>query len=103
MPKTLAELKAEIFSALAHSNRIRILESLRDDMKCNCELLVELKLEQSNLSRHLKALVDAGILISWKEGVRVNYKIADNRIFKILELGGAIGRAGIERKLPVLK
>lgn len=103
MPKTLAELKAEIFSALSHSNRIRIIESLRDDMKCNCELLVELKLEQSNLSRHLKALVDAGILISWKEGVRVNYKIADNRIFKMLELAGAIGRAGIARKLPVLK
>lgn len=103
MPKTLAELKAEIFSAIAHSNRIRILESLRNGVKCNCELLVELKLEQSNLSRHLKALVEAGILISWKEGVRVNYKIADNRIFKILELAGAIRKAALERKLPVLK
>lgn len=103
MPKTLTELKAEMLMTLAHPNRIRILECLRSGTKCNCELVAELSLEQSNLSRHLKILVEAGVLISWKEGVRVNYRIADKRIFEILELAGAIARGNIEKKVLVLK
>jgi len=103
MPKTPVELKAEMLIAIAHPNRIRILESLRKEFRCNCELMTELQLEQSNLSRHLKILVNSGILISWKDGVRVNYRIADKRIFEILELAGTIARGNIERKTLVLK
>ena len=84
MQITPAEMKAEILEALAHPNRIRIVEYLGKKIRCNCELLPELEMEQSNLSRHLKILVQAGVLISWKEGLRVNYKIADERVFKIL-------------------
>ena len=65
--KTSADLKAEILLALAHPNRIRIVELLRKDVMCNCELAPALELEQSNLSRHLKILVQAGILRSWKK------------------------------------
>ena len=80
------ELKANILVAIAHPNRIRILEQLRNDIKCNCELAPALGLEQSNLSRHLKVLTQAGVLISWKDGLRVNFKVADERIFEILDL-----------------
>lgn len=83
-------LRAEILAALAHPNRIRILECLREDPRCNRELAPELGLEQSNLSRHLKLLVQAGILVSWKEGLRVNFKIADQRVYRILDLAKAI-------------
>jgi ArsR family transcriptional regulator len=96
--KSAVELKAEILSALAHPNRVRILEYLRRDVRCNCELAPALELEQSNLSRHLKILVQAGILMSWKEGLRVNFKVSDDRIFKILELAKAIARKEIEQK-----
>ena len=53
--------------AIAHPNRIRILELLRKDVRCNCELAPALEMEQSNLSRHLKILVQAGVIVSWKE------------------------------------
>ena len=101
--KTSADLKAEILIAVAHPNRIRILELLRKDTMCNCELAPVLDLEQSNLSRHLKILVQAGILVSWKDGLRVNFKVADDRIFKILDLTAVVARQETEKKTVVLE
>ncbi|MCX6132300.1 MAG: metalloregulator ArsR/SmtB family transcription factor [Ignavibacteriales bacterium] len=101
--KKSADLKAEILVALAHPNRIRIVELLRKDVLCNCELAPALELEQSNLSRHLKILVHAGILTSWKDGLRVNFKVTDDRIFKILDVAAAIARLESEKKAEALK
>jgi len=101
--KKAVELKAEILAALAHPNRIRIIELLRKDVMCNCELAPALELEQSNLSRHLKILVQAGILNSWKDGLRVNFKVADDRIFRILEVASAIARREVEKKTEALE
>ncbi len=101
--KTSAEFKANILAALAHPNRIRIVEYLRRDVRCNCELAPALELEQSNLSRHLKILVQAGILKSWKEGLRVNFKVTDERIFKILDMSAAIARQEVEKKVEALE
>jgi len=103
MMKTSADLKADILGALAHPNRIRIIEYLRKDVRCNCELAPALDLEQSNLSRHLKILVQAGILKSWKDGLRVNFKVADERIFRILGIATAIARQEIEKKVEALE
>ncbi|MFN3695518.1 MAG: ArsR/SmtB family transcription factor [Ignavibacterium sp.] len=78
---------SEILAALSHPNRIRILKALkREKVLCGCEILPMLGLEQSNLSRHLSTLVKAGILIAWKDGVRMNYKIADERIFDLMDM-----------------
>ena len=103
MMKTSADLKAEILVALAHPNRIRIIELLRKDVMCNCELAPALDLEQSNLSRHLKILVRTGVLKSWKDGLRVNFKVADQRILKILDLAAAIARQEVEMKAEALE
>ena len=97
MKRSQIEQKAEILLAIAHPNRIRILEQLQKEVKCNCELAPALGLEQSNLSRHLKILTQAGILVSWKDGLRVNFKIADKRIFDLLELAESIA----SRHVPV--
>ena len=103
MKQTQEELKANILSALAHPNRIRILEYLKNGIKCNCEIAPALELEQSNLSRHLKILVQEGILISWKEGLRVNYKIADERIFDILNSAGNVARQEAQKRIKILQ
>ena len=101
--KSAAVLKAEILSALAHPNRIRILEYLRKDVRCNCELAPALELEQSNLSRHLKILVQSGILVSWKDGLRVNFKVADDRIFRILDSVTTLARQHIDKSVEALE
>jgi len=103
MPQSSAELKAQMLAALAHPNRIRILEHLQRETRCNCELGPALELEQSNLSRHLKLLVQAGILSSSKEGLKVNFRVTDQRVFKILELAAALARQDIEHKHEVLQ
>lgn len=103
MQKTQQDLKANILGALGHPNRIRILEFLKNGVKCNCEIAPELNLEQSNLSRHMKILVQEGIVLSWKEGLRVNYKIADKRIFDILAIVGDVARKHAEAKIDVLE
>ncbi|MFO7446370.1 MAG: metalloregulator ArsR/SmtB family transcription factor [Ignavibacteriaceae bacterium] len=102
MRKTHEELKANILNALGHQNRIRILEYLKNGIKCNCEIAPALDLEQSNLSRHLKILIQEGIIISWKEGLRVNYKIADPKIFDIINLAGNIALKEAKSRIKIL-
>ena len=102
MKQTQEVLKANILTALAHPNRIRIVEFLKNGIKCNCEIAPALELEQSNLSRHLKILVQEGILISWKEGLRVNYKIANEKIFDILKAAGSVARKEAKEIIKIL-
>ncbi len=96
---TTAEFQAEILNAIAHPNRIRILEKIRFGVNCNCEIAPELELEQSNLSRHLKILVKSGILRAWKEGLRTNYEITNERIYDLLDLVSDIAKTDLEKKL----
>lgn len=103
MKKAREDLTAEVLAAFAHPNRIRILECLREDVKCNCELAPSLSLEQSNLSRHLKLLVQAGVLVSWKEGLRVNFKVTDQRVYRILELAKAVAKREVEKNAGALE
>jgi DNA-binding transcriptional ArsR family regulator len=86
MKKTKEDFQSEILSAICHPNRIRILKALKGQSLCNCEMMPMLELEQSNLSRHLNSLVKSGILIHWKDGLRVNYRVADERIYNLLDL-----------------
>jgi len=103
MQKDSAESAGGVLAALGHPNRIRILEFLRTDVRCNCELAPVLGLEQSNLSRHLKLLVQAGILVSWKEGLRVNFKVADQRVYRILELAKVVAKRNMEKRVVALE
>jgi len=90
MNESIAEKKASIFTALGHANRIRILEFLRYGEKCVCEIHPELGLEQSNLSRHLRALSQAGLLQSRRQGVSIYYRISDPRVFEVIDAAAHI-------------
>ena len=91
-------IQANLLAALAHPNRIRILEFLRAGPACNCEIAPRIYLEQSNLSRHLKILVQSGVLLSWKERLRVNFKVADERVFRVLDLAKTMAKRSIETR-----
>ncbi len=103
MKKTKEDMQAEILSAICHPNRIKIIKSLRKEVMCNCELGPLLGLEQSNLSRHLKSLENAGIIVSWKEGLRVNYKVIDKRIFDILDIAEKIVGKKISSYMEIME
>lgn len=64
---------AETLKALADPNRLRILTLLGDQTLCVCDLESALGLEQSNLSRHLSRLKQAGLVTSSKRAQFVYY------------------------------
>jgi DNA-binding transcriptional ArsR family regulator len=103
MEEELVRMIAGVFSAIAHPNRIKILEFLRDGEKCNCEIYPALGLEQSNLSRHLKALTDIGLLASRREGVSIYYRVTDERVFGLLDEARKIIREKIKSEVHLLE
>lgn len=50
------------FSALAESNRLQIVELLRDEPHSVNEIVTLLHLNQPQVSKHLKVLADAGLV-----------------------------------------
>jgi len=66
----------EIFKALAEESRLRILAILMEDEMCVCEIEECLKMTQSNVSRHLTALKNSGILDSYKKAQWAYYKVS---------------------------
>jgi ArsR family transcriptional regulator len=52
----------DIFKALSDETRLRIVSVVRDGEMCVCEIEAALGLTQSNASRHLTALKNAGLL-----------------------------------------
>lgn len=69
---------AKRLKALADPNRWAIVMSLLHTPKMVAELLVELEIEQTLLSHHLKILRDEGFIESIREGKNVRCRLADN-------------------------
>ncbi len=64
---------SEILKALADTNRLRILNLLHEQTLCVCDLEAILELNQSNLSRHLSKLKQAGIVSAQKKALFTYY------------------------------
>ncbi len=86
MADKIHTLQADILKAIAHPTRIKILQQLQEGERCVCEIFPALNIEQPNVSRHLSILKKEGIVSSRKEGLKVIYRVNDQRIFKILDL-----------------
>lgn len=86
MDKEILEIKAEVFNALAHPLRLKILEKLRRGACCVCKIIPYVRGEQSNVSHHLAILRKAGIVRTEKKGLEVWYEITYPRIFKMIDI-----------------
>ncbi len=64
---------SEVLKALADPNRLRILNLLHEKTLCVCDLEAILDLNQSNLSRHLSRLKQAGIVDAQKKALFTYY------------------------------
>ncbi|MCD4732966.1 metalloregulator ArsR/SmtB family transcription factor [bacterium] len=78
----LAEAQT-ILAALAVETRLRLLVRLIPRELCVCELWPGIG-EQSNISRHLARLRELGIVSMRKVGKRHLYRLADERVVRIL-------------------
>ena len=84
--KELLGMYAEVFNALAHPLRLKILEKLRRGACCVCRIIPYVGGEQSNVSHHLAILRKAGIVRCEKKGLEVWYEVTDERIFTVLDI-----------------
>ena len=69
------EVKAGLFKALGDPYRLRIIESLESEVRCNCHLQDLLGLASNHLSYHLKVLRQAGLIVGQRRGRWVDYSI----------------------------
>ena len=67
----------KVMKALSDPSRIKIMKMLQQKMMCVCEIQAALQIAQSTTSKHLQILEDAGLITSKKDGLWVNYMIAD--------------------------
>ena len=76
---------AEIFKALAHPIRLKIVCGLMNKDECNVSLMVEkLGVPQPTVSQHLNILKHAGIITGYKKGTQICYKITNEKTRKIV-------------------
>lgn len=69
-------LAHEVFKALSHPARVTIVRELSNGERCVCDLVKEVGLGWSTVSRHLSVMREAGILEDEKRGLQVFYRIA---------------------------
>src|SRR5438128_12505394 len=82
----ISEVKAELFKALAHPARIRVLEVLSAGERSVGEMQPLVGVEPSHLSQQLAVLRRAGLVTSRKEGSSVIYGVKDELAVELLQV-----------------
>src|SRR5713101_7697662 len=95
MPGSLQSFKAELFKALAHPTRIRILELLRDGEKSVTDLQLALSVEGSSVSQQLAILRMKNLVDTRREGNVIFYRLRDRQVNKLLDVARHIFEAHV--------
>ena len=72
------------FKALGDDTRLKIVGYLLENETCTCDFISMTKKDQTTISRHLRTLVDAGILDFDKTGRNKVYRIKDEETKQML-------------------
>ena len=83
---TLYDL-TELFRIFGDSTRIRILYVLFEAEMCVCDIAALLGMTQSAISHQLRALKNAKLVKSRREGKTVFYALADDHVKTIIDQG----------------
>jgi len=67
----------KVMKALSDPSRVKILKMLQHRDMCVCEIQAALGLAQPTISKHLKILEEAGLVGFTKDGLWVNYFLAE--------------------------
>lgn len=98
----MATLKADLFKALGHPSRIRVLEVLVEGERPVGELAGALKLEFSHLSQHLAVLRRAGVVTARRVGSTVFYGLRDPRMSQLLNVARQMLVTSLEDSRQIL-
>jgi DNA-binding transcriptional ArsR family regulator len=92
-----------LFEALADPVRFRIVEALRKGPRYVSDLVAELGESQPNVSRHLKALRESGLVGSSREGKWVRYAVVPSALDLLARWAASGPSAAAARPEPRMK
>ena len=84
------EKQAQLFRALSHPVRLRILDILARQEACVCHLTAALEQRQPYVSQQLATLRDAGLVADRREGTLIYYRLADQHLANLLGEGRVV-------------
>jgi len=85
MPTDPVKQLAPMFKLLGEPNRLRILYSLELECRSVTDVIQATGLTQTNVSFHLRALREAGLVRPERRGPFVYYCLPDSKLLKILK------------------
>jgi len=91
-------LHANLCSGVADPSRIAMLYALRGGPRMVSDLVRELDMPQSSVSRHLRVLRDRQLVQSRREGTHVFYQLTDARVLDALDILRAVLRDRLESR-----
>ena len=80
----IEEDQARFLGCIGEPTRLQILKLLAEGDKCVGELARALNKEQSLISHHLKALKECNIVKDRQEAQKVYYRLADERLDRLI-------------------
>ena len=85
----------KMLKALSDENRFTIFNIVLKGETCACELLKELDIAQPTLSRHMKVLVDSGLVRARKDAQWMRYSVNREALSELVGYFGSINADGI--------
>jgi len=85
----------QVFFGLADKTRLMILELLKGEELCSCEIMAGLELTEPTTSHHLGILERSGLVASRRDGKWVFYKLASPQVKSLLERGSVLVKEGV--------
>ena len=82
--------QAQLFQALSHPVRLRILDILARQEACVCHLTEILGQRQPYVSQQLASLREAGLVTDRRDGTLIYYRLADETVATLLDQGRAV-------------
>ena len=93
----VSEVKAELFKALGHPARVRVLEVLSEGEHSVSDLQPLVGIESSHLSQQLGILRRAGLVGTRKDGASVIYSLADPALAELLAVAKRLLISSLDR------
>ena len=72
--------EAKMFKALGDDNRLYIFKMISNGEICACKILEQLHISQPTLSRHMKILVDSGLVKARKDAQWMRYSLNEEAV-----------------------
>jgi ArsR family transcriptional regulator len=79
--------QAQLFRALSHPVRLRILSILARQEACVCHLTAILDQRQPYVSQQLASLREAGLVTDRRDGTLIYYRLANDHLATLLDQG----------------